>query len=865
MSFRWQLIRGFDLLLTIGRKLGIAYGALLLILLISSFITWMFISNLEIDPNEATMPGRIALLAMFCVIMQTTVYGGLWVWLINRHIKHSVNNVLEGIDRVANNQFDQPIQTTVDDDFSLIATRFNKLAVQLESVHGLLENRNSELQNIKSDTALIEAEHDANNSKFLALVNTLVDSVITINMHGVIQYANPATEDLFGYKVEELIGQNVEILMPKSMRQKHHDSIHKQVRNSQETRLGNTREVEGIRKDGSRFHLALSIGKFELDGELFFTGILRDISESIKLSEQLRLAKETAERSSHELVNANIELENSVETANELAIKAARSEKTKSEFLANMSHEIRTPLNAIMGMTQLLIDTDLNSDQHELAQVINRAGETLISLVNDILDLSKIDAGKVDLEEIEFDLHQLLGNVLSMMAERIASKKLACCLQLSPDVPVKICGDPTRINQVLLNLLTNAVKFTEKGQIVLNVSVIRATQTQTARLRFSIQDSGIGIDSKTSASLFDEFTQADGSTTRQFGGTGLGLAISRKLVTLMKGHIAAEGQVGIGSTFWFEIPLDDSETQPEAWHDRLSNWAGQSVMVIHENDVVRQTIKDQLQAMGLRCTLAVEYDEILEHIHKTAQINQPFSAIIVDQAIEEASNHELLQAIRQVTHPKVSACLATCHFDNRPDDTQRKTLGINKVLIHPITPVALADALHDCLTMQDQYKLAKENGIPTSTDNSEPAEKLGDTQEKTELKILLVEDNKVNQMVCLRILLRMDLSADLACNGAEALDRVEQADYDIILMDCQMPVMDGFEATAKLRQRTDSKSCIPVIAITANALAGDRQKCLKAGMSDYLSKPIKVDQLKVLIEKWSSRKHGSVTDVDLAA
>ena len=689
--------------------------------------------------------------------------------------------------------------------------------------------------------------------------------MITINKDGQIHYANCATETLFGYREDELIGQNVDILMPASMRRKHHASVQRQVHQDDSQHLHATREVEGVRKDGSRFYLSLSIGQFELDGELYFTGILRDITESKKMSEQLRLAKETAERSSKDLAVANVELENSVEMANELAIKAARSEKTKSEFLANMSHEIRTPLNAIMGMTQLLLETDLNHDQLELSQVINRAGETLITLVNDILDLSKIDAGKVELEYIEFDLHQVLGDVLSMVSERLASKQLACCLQLHKDVPARICGDPTRLNQVLLNLLTNAVKFTEKGQIVLGVEVIPSREHSPALLRFSIQDSGIGIDPQTASGLFDEFTQADGSTTRQYGGTGLGLAICRKLVQLMKGKIKADGQIGKGSTFTFEIPLDPALTQPQNWQTRLNKWNGRSVLIINQNDVVRLTLKDQLQAMGLRCTLVWDVEHAMDEVHKTAQIVKPYAAILVDREIDSSCGFDLIRQIRQVTNPQDTACLYTCHFGKRPDDAIRSELHINKVLIHPVSPVSLADSLESCFMKQDQLKLASSHDALLDQNQASDDQEQDSTSDTDKpLKLLLVEDNKVNQMVCLRILSRMDLSADLACNGAEALEMIDQDDYDIILMDCQMPVMDGFQATRHLRELPGAKSRIPVIAIIANALAGDRQKCLHAGMSDYLSKPIKVDELKTLIEKWSSRKHGQTPDIEQA-
>jgi signal transduction histidine kinase/CheY-like chemotaxis protein len=634
---------------------------------------------------------------------------------------------------------------------------------------------------------------------------------------------------------------------------RHDASLKRQVLRHETVHLHATREVEGVRKDGSRFILSLSVGQFELDQEVYFTGILRDVTESKRLAEQLRLAKETAERSSRELAEANMELESSVDVANELAIKAARSEKTKSEFLANMSHEIRTPLNAIMGMTQLLLETNLNTDQRELSQVIHRAGETLISLVNDILDLSKIDAGKVELENIEFDLHRHLCDVLSMVSERLGSKQLDCCLDLAVDVPAMIYGDPTRLSQIMLNLLSNAIKFTEKGQVTVHVEVIHDRANKKQRLHISVQDTGIGIDPQTAERLFEEFTQADGSTTRQFGGTGLGLAITRKLVKLMNGRIGADGKLGQGSRFWVEVPLLIADNEKQTWQKSLENWAGKSVLIAHPNQSIRQSLKHQIQTMGLRCQLAADVDDVLDHVHKSAQINQPFHAIIIDQMIDQAFGVDIIKQVRNVTKAVDTACILTCGFGKRPGEQVQQELHISDVIIHPITPVSLSNALQNSFRKQDQIKLSIDQETQAGHEQAR-SEKAAD-QNSGVLKILLVEDNKVNQMVCLRILARMNLTADLACNGQEALDQIYANDYDMVLMDCQMPVMDGFEATRQIRCITGEKSKIPVIAITANALTGDREKCLKIGMTDYLSKPIKIDELRKLIDKWAGKKH----------
>lgn len=800
----------------------------------------------------ATLQWTISL--FFGSIFVSALITGIGIWGVSKYINRNINFLIEGTQRVAKEDFDQPIQWISNDEFGMVGLSFNAMASNLKNASEQLKTRNLELEHVALERAEISAIHAAGQQKFETLVNTLVDSVITINKRGIIQYANPATEYLFGYQTQELIGQSINILMPAEMRPQLEYSIQQCFNTPQQQKqpLHASREIEGVRQDGSRFPLSLSVGEFVLDGEIYFTGILRDVTENRKASTQLTLAKEMAEKTSHELATANIELENSVDMANELVIKAARSEQAKSEFLANMSHEIRTPLNAIMGMTQLLLDSKLNQDQHELAEVISRSGDALINLINDILDLSKIEAGKVSLEHIKFNLHELIGDTCNLMAAKIAKKGLDYCIDLPLNIPQFIHGDPTRIRQILTNLLSNAVKFTHEGDIVVAVKQLDQPQHPTKPiLQFEIKDSGIGIDPDKAEHLFAEFTQADGSTTRQYGGTGLGLAICRKLVGMMGGDIGANGTVGVGSTFWFNCPLHPEDIQTAHAAPPASQFPGKHVLLIHDHQPSCQAIQNQIQSMKMTCTVVPTAIQAIEQIQQGSLTSAAISTVIVQQKIDDSSWIDLIERIRDHDPRSNLPCILTCDVNHRPSDSQINDLGNLQVLTYPIMPCNLIQVFEQNLEQQSHQTTdpTPSSKQPLSTNAQSALDQSAESPK--ELRILLVEDNKVNQMVCLRILSRINLNADLACNGQECLDMLEVQDYDLILMDCQMPIMDGFQATEYIRMRPDAKKDLPIIAITANALTGDREKCLNAGMSDYLSKPIKIDALQAIIEKWS--------------
>ena len=555
-------------------------------------------------------------------------------------------------------------------------------------------------------------------------------------------------------------------------------------------------------------------------------GISRDITAAKQAQAQLEDAYRAIEKAS-----ARAEL---------MASRAELANAAKSEFLANMSHEIRTPLNGVIGMTGLLLDTDLDKDQRRYAETVRTSGQALLTLLNDILDFSKIEAGKLELETLDFDLRGLLDDFAATMALRAHDKGLEFLCAAAPDVPADLSGDPGRLRQVLLNLAGNAMKFTPDGEVAVRASVVEEDDHEVV-LRFSIRDTGIGIPPDKVGLLFERFTQADSSTTRRFGGTGLGLAISKQLVELMGGEIGVVSIEGSGSEFWFTGRFA-RRTERERLALPPAEIRGVHILVVDDNATNRDILTAQLSAWGVRSEEVADGPKALLALARAVDANNPFAAAILDMQMPGMDGADLARAIKADRDLAQTRLVLMTSMGERGDARQMEEMGFAAYLVKPVRQSDLFDSLSAVLAGK---ALARpEQPIITRHTIRE--------MRRSAVRILLAEDNITNQQVALGILKRFGLHADAVGNGAEALKALETVAYDVVLMDVQMPEMDGFEATRLIRDPNSAvrNHQIPIIAMTAHAMQGDRERCLQAGMDDYLTKPVSSQALSEALERW---------------
>lgn len=807
------------------------------------------------------------------------------------------------------------------------------------------EQRTRELQ-------IATEQSKANERRIEAIVNTAVDPIITISGLGSIKSFNPAAERLFGYTATEVFDKNIKILMPSPYREAHDGYLARYIQTSEQNVIGSGREVVGLRKDGTTFPLHLSVSQVVVADEdnakdILFTGIIRDLTHEVfqrqltadyvgqieaisksqmviefemdgtiikanenflktmgyslealvgrhhkmfvdptdrkrfdyeafweKLNngkyvttESRRLGKDGKEvwlqASYNPILDVNgkpckivkyaVDVTNRVLADQALAaakidlLKAKNSaelaSQAKSEFLANMSHELRTPLNGVIGMAELLSGTKLSTKQLEFVDACRNSGESLLKLINDILDFSKIEAGKLELDIHDFDLEKLIMDTVGTMVWRTSEKNLELPCYVDPESRLVLKGDSHRLRQILVNLVGNAIKFTNFGEVIISTKTI-ARQDDQITIRFSVTDTGIGIPEDKLNRLFESFSQVDASTTRNYGGTGLGLVISQSLVELMGGQIRINSELGVGSTFWFEI-LFPIVTEASAALNDNNLLAGKRSLIAEDNLVNQKFLEKYLTEWGLDTVTVASVDEALAAFESAKENNTPFDFILTDFIMPQRNGLDLAQELKEEPVKIILLSGSTC-IELSPSELRE--YSIDATISKPIQRNKLYRLICELFTDHIDKKLpiiALKNQ-PVSEEFKPPSK-----------HILIAEDNNINQIYVTELMKQLGHSCDVANNGHEAIQLVRQKQYDLVLMDCQMPILDGLDATQRIRQFESEgilKGYLPIVALTANAIKGDRERCLKAGMDEYLSKPVQKNQIIIVLERLLSQK-----------
>ena len=679
------------------------------------------------------------------------------------------------------------------DQFNSMLARIQQRDVAIQKAHDGLEKR------VQQRTAYLNAVIENN-----PLAIMVLDSAQTI------QLCNPAFEQLFQYTREEVVGKPEEGLLADGDLLSEARTISLQTRGGKPINLVTRR----LRKDRSLVDVELHIVGLVVNAEVVGSlAIYQDISVRKRAEEAMQQAKEAAEAAS----------------------------RAKSEFLANMSHEIRTPMNGIMGMTELVLDTELDSEQREYLNMAKLSADSLLSLINDILDYSKIEAGKLEIDAIDFNLGDSLGDTMKTMSLRAHQKGLELAYDLQPDIPDALVGDPGRLRQIIVNMVGNAIKFTEKGEVVLYVQTEWRT-SEDLQLHFIVSDTGIGIPADKQAAIFEAFTQADGSMSRTYGGTGLGLTISSRLVSLMHGRIWVESELGKGSRFHFtaHFGLQKAPARFVVPRDPIT-LRDMRVLVVDDNAANRQILLKMLTNWHTNPTAVESGAKAITALREAQGLGRIYPLILLDAQMPEMDGFALAEDIKRNPDWKSATIMMLSSAGQRGDAKHCRELGVAAYLTKPIRQAELLDAILTALGT----KPIKEATPALVTRHS-----LRETG--SHLRILLAEDNAVNQVLAVRLLEKRGHTVTVAGNGKEALAALEKNTFDLVLMDVQMPEMDGFEATAAIREKEKASGHhLPVIAMTAHAMAGDRERCLEAGMDDYITKPIRPQELSDLLKHYS--------------
>jgi PAS domain S-box-containing protein len=681
-------------------------------------------------------------------------------------------------------------------------------------------------------TARREAEHGLKESeeRFRALFEDAPIAYHEIDDQGTLCRVNRAECELLGFDRADLLGRPVwELATAPDERDRSRSRVLQKLRGAE--RLLPFEKVN-TRADGQVLAVEVHENLIrDANGKTIgIRSALLDVTEKKRAEQQLKTY-------SAELQVKNQELDRALAAAEEAAT-------LKSQFLANMSHEIRTPMNGVIGMTGLLLDTSLSPEQREYADCVRRSAEALLTVVNDILDFSKIEAGKLQIESFPFDLRDVIEEVNAMLAPRAEEHGLDLVLEYLPAAPRRFVGDAGRIRQVMTNLVGNAVKFTPHGEVLVSVECLRRDE-KDADLRVSVRDTGVGIAADKIPLLFEKFSQVDGSSTRRYGGTGLGLAISKELVELMGGSIGLDSRLGHGSTFWvtLRMPLDLEMCAPPVPIDDLR---GLRVLIVDDNEVNRRVLHQQIASWDMRNGSLPAAEEAVAVMHQAKEQGDPYQFVLVDYQMPGMDGATLAAAIKADRSIGDASVIMLTSVGHVREVRQLEGEAIDACLIKPVRQSQLLNVL----AMTRSKRLGRDR-LKSGTQVVPEAEKtFSGAFAESRVRVLLAEDNRVNQKVATWMLERLGLRVDSAANGREALEMFRTLPYDVIFMDCQMPEMDGYEATREIRRLETNQHRVTVIAMTAEALAGAREECLAAGMDDYVAKPVRMEALSEVLQKW---------------
>jgi PAS domain S-box-containing protein len=803
----------------------------------------------------------------------------------------------------------------------------------------LRQFRTEEERNLARENAV------ENETRMQAIIDTVIDGIVTVDDKGIVQIFNRAAEKIFGYQASEVQSKSINMLMPESYRNEHDDHIKRYIASDDSAVFGVQREMIGRRKDGTEFPMEIALTELITNKQRLFTGVIRDITQwkeqamelermmnrnqlilesagegiyGLDMQGRTTFANPAAEkmlgykaeeligkpqhalihhshadgtpypreqchiyaafnkgnvqheanevfwckdgtsfpveyvstpiREKGEIVGAVVTFkditqrkksEKEIIQAKEKAEKAEevanQANLAKSEFLANMSHEIRTPMNAIIGMGDLLAETQLTAEQKQLVDVFRGAGENLLLLINDILDLSKIEAGQIELENIEFEPRKLLEKTIEILDLRAQEKGIQLNFRVSPDVPKRLLGDSHRLRQVLINLIGNAIKFTEQGEVYVHLKKDKCVD-DAGGLYCSVTDTGVGIPRQKLETIFSSFSQADTSTIRKYGGTGLGLTITKKLVEMMQGRIWVESELGQGSQFFFTVKFEaQTPYEKEQWvlPEKLKNM---KVLLIEHRPYVRTMIKDHMLDWGLSVDEGNCGNMALEILRRSLNNDDPHSLLLINSRLPGLGGFRLVEKIKAELGMNIPTVMMM-PIDARKGDLERcDELDVVSYIAKFIQP---EDLFKKILSTFDKKVSAVEKAVEVMT------KKINAPESEDALKILLVEDSDDNRLLIQLYLKKSPHEVDIAENGEVALQKFDPDAYDLVLMDMQMPVMDGYTATKMIREmeKTNNLQATPIIALTANALKGDREKCLDAGCDEYVAKPVKKDKL----------------------